>query len=417
MVKLFLVLSVGFVFLNANAQVSQGTSQGPATVADRANPTPSGSPTGSRPLSLSFGGSAALRADGLSNVLTAALSRFNSLGLEGLVAAQRQSGVQQRTYMASFTASGAFAYDYELSGKKLRDYGDTGISPGLTLIPFTVALAQGGVYYLAVDALSFRNMNSLQNGKNFVQSPNDPSRPAGFFRVVDTIDFLVFKIDQNYSLSNVVSRSIDYASFDAKLDILGSRVNSRYLAIKVGGALTGDEAVVTTPDGQVHYLGMDFGGASNNFNKQQEFFFAGNPHLGFNYGLEFNNESIHGLKINVQAMVNSKWIQDDGMIDNANSAQYVQAYNAYSQQVAAGVPNPTAPVDNRVVSYTHNSFYFRPSVEVSQKAKGAKYSRLGVGISGNIPISDVIQTNSAFGRLDLAPYNNQLVNVKLFVHF
>ena len=133
--------------------------------------------------------------------------------------------------------------------------------------------------------------------------------------------------------------------------------------------------------------------------------YSGGTPINFSikYGLEYNVESHHGFKINLKTMFNQHWLHGTE-IDNVRAAQYATS---------------ASPVDNRLASYQHNSTYFKSELEVSQKVskphKGPTY--LGVGVSGNIPVSDVIQTDGTFGCLNMAPYNNELVKVKLFVHF
>ncbi len=397
------------LMIQLNSNVYAQTVTAPATHADRPSPTPqpaADAPQGDRPVSIQFG-----NASGAGNLVSALLSRFHSLGIGALIADQRNNGIHEKSYVATFDASGAFIYESDLGGSSslvnhetttIEDYDETGKNVGVQIIPFTVSLAPGGSIYLSFDAWAFRNMNALQNSKN--RWDDD-----GGFQFFDNMDFFVFKFDQGYSFTNINSRRIEIYSFDGKVDLLNSRVGTRYLAVKIGASLSGDSETIYTPDGKPNYFGADlFPDQSKGLHPGYNFMttmFPGN--LGAKYGLEFNNETRHGFKIRLQALFNTRWIHGDA-IDNVHYAQYYAA-------IQTGSPIP----DRRIVSYKHVSNYFNPNLEVSQRVskQGSNPVYLGVGASGNIPISDVISTDGSFGQMNLAPYNNELVKVKLFVHF
>ncbi len=385
---------------------------GPAITADKASPTPPPSPEGTRPttVSLHLGhlfSSGHSHATG--NPLKALLTRFTTLDIDSLVADQRTTGIHEKSYFASISASGVMVYDSELRTHRSVDaYAKTGRDVGLQILPFTVALGEQGQYYVAFSIAALRNMNALQNSTNcFHEYNNQGSNTSGFFKIVDNIDFMVFKFDERYSFANLNQLTLNYAQVDAKLDILGSSIPSRYLAIKVGGSV-GSDFPVLYADGHPNYLGtqMNPNGTTNQ---------KGALTTGVDYGLEYNTVSNHGFKINVQAVVDCKWTS--GLEEDYEHVQsYQKAYKQYLSNGSVGA----APVDNQTVNFAHNAFYFRPSLELSQRTSSSTSSRpksIGLTVSGNVPISDVIQNEGTLGRIDLSPYNNQLVKVKLVLHF
>ncbi len=435
---------VFFFAVHSFAQNNQNRANGPigpAVVADTPTPAPLLPPTGPRPLSIHFGNGGGehhhenrsprgYSSAGFDDAVKAMLSRFTDFNMEGLVAAQRSAGTSQQTYIAAISATGAVAYDYEIGltygdtpPRTRSDYSDTGRDVGMTLLPFTVSLTEMGQYYLAFNLLSFKDMNALQNGHNhWTGGTRHYGQVAGFWKVVDQMDFLVFKVDQNFSYQKLSSRRLEYMNVEAKIDFLGSSVPSRYLAVKVGGSVGADAETIVTPDGRANYFGPFIAMGTTSTQPSYDFGILNvqsQPGFAANYGLEYHNESSRGFEIKLQTLMNMKWLRGP-VLDNVRADHYNQAYLAYNQAVASGNTSATPPIDNRIVHYNHNSFYVDPSLEFSQRVSGAHAPqpvRVGLGVGGHVPVSDVIHSDGSFGRLDLAPYNNQWVKVKLFVHF
>ncbi len=376
---------------------------GPAIHADRPSPSPAQDPVGTRPFTLQFGHNSA---KSLTKVLETILNRFSTIGIEEIVLAQRANQVSEKTYVARLNLSGAAFFDHEFQDDPTDAYTHVGKNAGVELVPFTVSLAPRGQYYLSIGTVSFRNMNAEQNGSHAWRNKNH--QISGFWKIVDNVDFLVFKFDQNFTYSNLSSKHLELLSFDAKMDFLGSSVGTRYLAIKLGGSISTDTESFEGPDKKTTYLSADFGGTTtpNSTTPPTQEWDPANSNINFSfkYGLEFNTETSTGFKLSIQTLMSQKWMNGKA-IDADRYAQYEE--------------NGGSGPDNRIVNYSHNFTYLDPDLEISQRVskntKKAVY--LGGGFSGHLPLSDIIQTNGTLGRVDVAPYNNQLVKVKLFVHF
>ncbi len=392
------------------------TNVGPATHADIPTPTPAPEeypvlPRSTRPFTLNIGlTSHHFRSSDIFPLVHAVLSRFTAIGLDGLVAKQKENAISEKTYWMGFTASGAAVFNYELmrsdEAKDLSNYEDIGKNAGIQLFPFTISISPSGPYYVSFGAIAFRNMNALQNTRAEWDNPRRVAvTPDGFWRVMDNLDILVLKFDQGYAYSQMSSKHVEYASFDAKMDILGSHVDTRYLAIKIGGGITTDSETFFSPNG----TRTDFGAVQYGSNGTElawspfatsPLYEDGNLNLNFRYGFEFNNENHKGFRVNFKALIKDQWMHGDAVT---------------TPPAPSGGPAP-APEQ---MNYSHNSTYVDPDLELSKRISNGRSGPvyLGGGIAGHIPVSDVIQTTGSFGRIDLSPYNNQLAKVKLFIRF
>ncbi len=416
MKQIFVKLIILFLTLTTlNEGAFAQTQSGPATVADKASPTPAPDLEGSRPgsIHLNIGKIGFPKFKRWPSPNRGIFSRLNELNIENLIASQNSTGVREKSYLAAFAVSGAMVYDYDFSqGQKqtgndrhlLKDYAKYGPNMGQELLPFTLTVAEGGIYYLTFSAYSLRNKNAYNN-----IFPKD-STSSNFFKIVDNIDFLVMKFDREFSFRNLSETSFYWAHVDAKVDILGSSVPSRYLAIKFGGQIGQEWETLYSPAGPT-YLGADVNSDGSIREK-------GALATQGTYGLEYNNVTHKGVKLNIQALINNRWIHGDAS-DLANSAAYQAEVAAYNQQVKKGF-TPVAPVDNRTVTFVHHSYYFDPTLEISKhfvRPNSVRPPEVGVDVSGNIPLLDQIRTNGTLGHFDESQYNNQLVKVKLFVRF
>ena len=321
------------------------------------------------------------------------LRRLNTLDLNSLATQQQATGKWSQTYYVN--ASGALFYDYNLNDMDKKAYASTGINVGSQILPFTVSVANNDQYYVSVDVLTWRNMNALQHSKVYGDPSNtacptgmDCTTPDGFFQVIDNFDLVIFKMDRNFSFSNLNSMGMDFAQFDGKLDILGSKIETRYLAIVFGGGFGYQKGDLNLGSSIVH-LG------SNGFNNNQPENKSYSPEANTVYGLKYNTESKKGLRLTVQTLMRKRW----------EGGSY------------------TTTLDQNAGKYSRTSIYFNPSIELSKRVSAARSNspvRLGLGVTGNIPTKDLINTNDGSlgkNQIDLTPFNNQLVKARLFVNF
>jgi hypothetical protein len=164
----------------------------------------------------------------LKPVLEFLLNRFHTFDVQALADQMKNDGISEKNFTAVITAEGAIVYDHELKGEDYdKEYGR---NLGHQLLPFTLKLNPNGDYYLAVSPFSLKNMNTYYEGD--LGYYTDP-----LWSVVDNMEFVVFKWDNNLSFKDIKSFSMELAKVDLKVDILGSKKESRFLAITGSGSV------------------------------------------------------------------------------------------------------------------------------------------------------------------------------------
>ncbi len=368
--------------------------------------------------------------------------RITKIEIQSQVQEMERDGVKERSFVASFNASGSLVQNYELHGERLSEYDDTGRNVGVQLVPYTIKINEAGNNYITFNAVSLRNMITLQSGENAWK--NYGGDVSGFWKVVDNIDFLAFKWDTRNSFDNLETFSIDFAKTDLKFDLLGS-TKSTYLAITAGGSLGVGSSKLRLDDGRVISISTS-GGSGQSFKSN------------YHYGVEFMKESKRGSRLLVSAQMSHSY-QNGYYLDEAKVAvnqkinetnqklfqtaktqydtdkrAFEQAKIDYEQKnlggksiseesfiTLSGLKKPVAPKSPEEIRTERDrlerfSMYLTPRIEFSRPVSkpGNRPVRLGMSAEANIPLKDAFEGGI---NLDMSKHNRNLMNVSLFLNF
>lgn len=387
-----------------------------------------------------------LKINFLDEVFDFMIRRVHTLDIENQVQAMTANGITEQKHVAVFSASGALIYQNELNGSDVREYDPTGRNVGMQLVPYTIKISNDGSRYLAFNAISLRNMITLQNdprnrktSKAYYDSYY--GRNLAIFKVVDNIDAVIFKWDNESSFTGIKSFSVDILSTDIKVDVLGSKTPGKFLAITAGGNIGFGRSSITLDSGEKIHTGNFLGYRNyDDSTKPDGLAFKAN----YRYGLELNNQFKNKSRLNFKlgashtftggGHINSldiapmKAKEDAYLIDKAlyesNKAQYEKdelngkVISNESYKTLTGLSVPSQPdLTIKAEKISRSQTYISPSLDFSMKAnkEGKSPKRVGAAIGANIPVKDVLKSERI--NVDLTGRNKDLINAKIYLNF
>lgn len=328
-------------------------------------------------------------------------TRVHTLDIQNQFQQMKRDGVTEKKNVAMFSATGALVYHFELRGDELSEWNDIGRNAGIQIVPYSLKVDTQGNYAAAFNAMSYKNLHTLQSADEHCIGGNDIPFVNS---LIDNIDFVVFRWEKGLNFDSFKSQSVDLVNIDLKLDILDSKKSTRYLALTAGGRAGWNQSSYKLASGENILIGSE--SITEKGKQLQEF---GN--LQGRYGLEYSDEGKKGARITVKA----------GASNNFTEGYYLDPETVKAVEVRNTTPdeNGKLPEQHRPLTYTvrRASLYITPSVEYSvplNKA-GNHPTRLGARVNANMPVKDVLKG----GRIneDLSKQNINVVNASLFFNF
>ena len=282
--------------------------------------------------------------------------RVYSIEAGTLAYEMEQDGVTTREYVAVFNAEGAIVQNYDLVQSKTGlDKAKRGA--GFQVLPYKLSLTSDGRKLISVGLISFKNMNEAYNT---IISPENSTRKdgkykAGIWRVINTIDLLVYEYDDSLGLNNTKRKSFTFAKIEAKLDLLNASTPGHFLALVGRASISSEEQEIYLNSGDTILI--------NRFSED-----AADGQYGtakrYSLGLEY------GLPINERNKINASILMDGGVTTGYKELE---------------IKDPVTNLDINEKA-TRSYMYLTPSIKYKGRL-GDKVD-LQVDLFGNIPLKD-----------------------------
>jgi hypothetical protein len=321
------------------------------------------------------------------------IARIHTLEIEEKVYQMQKNGVTSQEFVAAFNAEGALLYGHETVSDFPEIFPDnkSGRNSGFQLIPYKISITEDNRIYISSSVISLKNMIS----KNAEWREDRDDIEA--FEVIDNIDFLKIEYNKNYNYSNMEDIHFKFFDIGAKVNIIPELPDNQYLAIKAGAAPLGHHKT------QVKMV-------TNDIYTIEGF------ESSIRYGIEYNINLKKGWRINAEVMASNVWSWDQSReIDEKKRNDYNSEVSYFESNSI--YYNPTELKDKYSLPVKRSLFVVTPKVEISKKISKEKKSpkRLGMRVSGNLPIYDHIEGAK---NIDLKINNNRnLINAGIFLNF
>ncbi len=386
-----LLLSSALFSSGAYAQSNAAGMSGPTAIpVPTVAPTPVPRFSSAAPATLKLGIGTIPNVGGFAGWL---VKRVHTLSIDARMNQMSADGVASKDFVAVFSAEGALVYEYELEGKPIADFDQTGRNAGKQILPYRLQQNADGTRSIRVSAVSVKNMNALQNS-------TQAWRDGEAFKVIDSIDVATLTWDNRSTFANTTTLDIDFVRLGLKVGLLAGSHGS-YLAIKGGGSVgirfqkfTGGLAPMIVDEGR-GYKYQSFNGS-------------------FNGGLEGNIESQNGFRVNVQSVYeggggNVK-LTDTDMREKA-----IAQMDAHNNSGGSGdIPSGEA-MEGRA-DFKRNYGYQRSAIDLSMPIGSGRPKRLGIGAQYNRAYSDVINSHED-KSIDMSVQYQQVYQAKIYLSF
>jgi hypothetical protein len=378
-------------------------------------------------------------------VLKVLFLRTHTLSIDSHIADMYKDGVTERAFVAGFTIEGAIAYDHEINGDGLLPELKAGRNAGLQIIPYKLTMADDGRVYISTSAVAFKNMNSevADDDLNIVDTYYKDADDSTW-RVIDQLGFVNFEYNKDIALG-IEEKRISIASIDIKVGAFESKDKKFFIALKAGATPVGwHETMIQDLEGNAQTL--------KGFETE------------IRYGLQMVKKTDNGWRYDAGVDFKNRWSFDERHVSqmrqnqyqielgqyNSNMAVYNanrEAYNAALAQwnadklefeqengyapisdesyaVMSGNAKPTfnqgapgEPGKPDAARTIRNLYLATPSITVSKtiKTKAKTPLRVGVGVSANLPVGDLI--HGELNQSIMNRGNQSLVTGKIFLNF